>query len=107
MNTLKNSIYNEDLQATNYEAMKLILVMKHILVPRPASLCVQYLASTNENEVKQILTIGKSNTAEYNDIPPQIIRNSSLLIAKPLTSLINLTLQTGTVQDKLRIAKVI
>ena len=56
---------------------------------------------------KTINNLPTKNSCGYDDISSKLLKVISPVIIKPLTLLINLVLNTGIFQDKLKIAKVI
>lgn len=64
---------------------------------------------TNENEIIEIITHMKniSMSSGWDEIPGLLIRKICHIISKPLSIIINISLNSGVFPDKLKIAKVI
>ena len=66
-----------------------------------------FLTPTNAEEIHTIIQTLKSSSPGYDKITLKILKRIFPIIAHPLTHLINLSLEHGTVPDEIKIAKVI
>ena len=66
-----------------------------------------FFTPTNQFEVEKIINNLKITSKGYDDIHPKIIKQISMIIAMPLSHIINCSLISGIVPSKLKIAKVI
>lgn len=66
-----------------------------------------YLAHTCISEAESYLVNFKSNTPDYDDTSPKVLKQSTTIISKSLAHIIKLTLMTGNFPDELKKAKVI
>jgi len=57
-------------------------------------------------EVKQLKTLKHGKSAGHDDIPPEMLKDAAHHLAKPLSAIINLSLQTGIVLSEWKITKV-
>jgi len=51
-------------------------------------------------EVKQLKTLKHGKSAGHDDIPPEMLKDAAHHLAKPLSAIINLSLQTGNLSVK-------
>ena len=66
-----------------------------------------FFTPTNQFEMEKIINNLKVTSPGYDDIHPKIIKQISMIIAMPLSHIINCSLMSGIVPSKLKIAKVI
>ena len=66
-----------------------------------------FFTPTNHFEIEKIINNLKITSPGYDDIHPKIIKQISMIIAMPLSHIINCSLISGIVPSKLKIAKVI
>lgn len=67
-----------------------------------------YLTVVTENDIMEIVHMWKSKTfSDCNDIDMKIVKKVFEGIVRPLTHICNLSFQTGKVQNKMKIAKVL
>ena len=66
-----------------------------------------FFTPTNQFEMEKIINNLKITSPGYDDIHPEIIKQISMIIAMPLSHIINCSLMSGIVPSKLKIAKVI
>ena len=77
----------------------------YLRAPNPNSMA---LLPTDTEEVKKIILNLKSNKAAGDDnVRPSLIKRCCESLAGPITHIINLSLSSGVVPDKLKVAKVI
>ena len=65
------------------------------------------LAPVSEDEIHKFIQDNKSSAAGYDDLEPQIIKQSSNIIKKPLAHIVNTCFKTGTFPEELKVAKII
>ena len=62
---------------------------------------------SSPSDVKTYIDSWKSNAVGYDDIPANLLKQTSDYVLRPLTHIINLTFCCGIFTDKLKIAKAI
>ena len=65
------------------------------------------IPTITESEVTDILLSLKNSSAGYDEIPAHILKQNTILYIKPLTHLVNSSINKGIFPDELKIAKVI
>ena len=65
-----------------------------------------FFTSTNQIEIKKIINNLKRTSLDYDDIHPKIIKQISMIIAMPLSHIINCSLISDIVPSKRKIAKI-
>ena len=66
-----------------------------------------FFTPTNQFEIEKIISNLKITSPGYDDMHPKIIEQISMIIAMPLSHIMNCSLISGIVPSKLKIAKVI
>jgi hypothetical protein len=66
-----------------------------------------YLRETNNDEVEKIIKEQKSNSAGYDEITAQLLKNTYNLYLTPLVHLVNLSLNQGIFPSELKVARIL
>ena len=67
-----------------------------------------FFATVSQLEVSNLISDLRTGTAAgFDNVPVDIVKKSADIISQPLTHIINLSIQTGSVPDQMKIARVI
>ena len=67
-----------------------------------------FFAPVSQLEVSNLISDLRTGTAAgFDNVPVDIVKKSADIISQPLTHIINLSIQTGSVPDQMKIARVI